>query len=377
MRIGLVCPYNYFRPGGVQITIREVANELKSRGHYVRIIAPRPRRTPKEVDSDVILIGGSAELNTFATKADIGLSVSNEKIDAMLAEHNFDVIHFHEPGMPVLSMQLLGRSKVAHVATLHATLPEGRMIKSYQKLMLPIAKYMKPRMHVLTAVSEVAEATARVYVPDSDIRIIPNGIRLEEYLPKKLHQPTNKKTIVYVGRLEKRKGVKYLLQAYALLRQQRGNVQLIIAGGGDLRSTLEQYVEKYQIPGVTFKGFVSEAEKVRLMQTADVYCSPAIYGESFGIVLLEAMAAGAVVVAGNNAGYSSVMTGRGRLSLVNPEATEEFAQRLELMVYDEEVRTLWQAWAREYVQNFDYVKVTDLYEKAYKDARKKWRARQS
>jgi phosphatidylinositol alpha-mannosyltransferase len=378
MRIGLVCPYNYYRPGGVQICIKEIAQELTARGHYVRVIAPRPRRMPADAATDVILLGGSVELNTFATKADVGMSISNEKIDAMLAEQKFDVLHFHEPGMPVLGMQLIARSHVAHVATMHATLPDGMVTKSYQKLMLPVAKYMETRTHVITAVSAVAEETAHVYAPNAAMRIVPNGINISDYAPKKkVNVQHKRKKIVYVGRLEKRKGVKYLLKAYAELRKLHHNVELVIAGSGDLRSTLENYVEKHEIPDVRFLGFVSEAEKVKLLQTADLYCSAALYGESFGIVLLEAMAAGCVVVAGNNPGYSSVMTGRGRLSLVSPEATTDFAQRLELMLFDEEIRSLWKSWAQQYVQQFDYRNVVDMYEKAYKDARKIWRANQT
>ena len=178
-----------------------------------------------------------------------------------------------------------------------------------------------------------------------------------------------------MGRLEKRKGVKYLVKAYAELRRTHKDVKLIIAGKGDLQPTLEAYVAKHEIPDVTFKGYITDKEKVRLLQTADVYCSPALYGESFGIVLLEAMAAGCVTVAGNNPGYASVMTSRGRLSLVSPEATSDFAQRLELMVYDDEVRTLWQKWAKTYVQHFDYTKVVDLYEQAYQRAIRKSKTR--
>mgnify|MGYP001237817604 CR=1 FL=1 len=371
MRIGLVCPYNYYRPGGVQICITELAKELSARGHYVRIIAPKPRRLPAEHHDNVILLGGSAELNTFATKADVGISVSNEKLDAMLAEQNFDVLHFHEPGVPLLSMQLMARSKAAHVATMHATLPEGVVTKSYQKLMQPAAKFIEPRTDVLTAVSTVAQATAHMFTSSADIRVIPNGIRLMDYLPTKKNTKTKKqKTIVYVGRLEKRKGVKYLLKAFARLRQEHHGIRLVIAGNGDLKPTLEAYVARHDIPDVDFLGFVPEKDKIRLLQASDIYCSPALYGESFGIVLLEAMAAGCVAVAGNNPGYASVMTGRGRLSLVNPESTEDFAQRLELMLFDTDIRALWIDWATKYVKQFDYADVVDQYEQAYKDARK-------
>ncbi|RTK94790.1 glycosyltransferase family 1 protein [Candidatus Saccharibacteria bacterium] len=375
MRIGLVCPYNFYRPGGVQICIREMAEELRKRGHYIRIIAPKPRKLPDVVDDDVILIGNSAELKAFATKVDVGASVSNTKLEQILTEHQFDVIHFHEPGLPFLSMQLVGLSSAAHVATLHATLPQGMVTKSYQTLMRPVAKYINTRVDVISAVSPVAEATGRVYIPDATITIVPNGIKLKDYKPKApVKRSAGPKTIVYVGRLEKRKGVKYLLEAFALLRTEH-NARLIIAGQGDLRPTLEAYVDKHDIKGVTFKGYVSEDEKITLMQKADLYCSPAPYGESFGIVLLEAMAAGTVVVAGNNPGYASVMTGKGRLSLVNPESTVDFAQRLELMLYDEEVRSLWLKWAKQHVEQFDYVKVVDQYEALYKKALRTRKAR--
>lgn len=372
MRIGLVCPYNYFRPGGVQNCIQEVANDLEKRGHYVRIIAPRPKEVPETIEQRLILLGGSKELNTpFATKADVGVSGSSEKVDAMLAAEKFDVLHFHEPGVPLFGMQLLMRSTAANVATLHASLPDGMVTRSYQKLVSPVARLIQTRVHALTAVSVVAEATARTYLPEADITIIPNGIRLGEFTPQKSRRRSAQKTIVYIGRLEKRKGVRYLLKAYAQLRKQHHNVRLVLAGDGDLRDSLESYVLKEQIPDVEFKGFVSNAERLRLLRSADVYCSPALYGESFGIVLLEAMAVGAVTVAGNNPGYASVMQGRGRLSLVNPLSTDDFTQRLELLLTDSSLRKLWLEWASEYVRRFDYPNIVDQYEAVYKQALKK------
>lgn len=368
MRIGLVCPYNYFRPGGVQHCIRDLADELEKRGYYVRIIAPRPKVVPKTIDPRIILLGGSREWNSFATKADVSVSSSNEKMDALLAAETFDVMHFHEPGVPMFGMQLLSRSTAANVATLHASMPDGVVSRSYQKLMSPIARTIQTRVHVITAVSEVAEATGRVYLPHADMTIVPNGITLADFIPAEKPRVTRQKTIVYIGRLEKRKGVRYLIKAYEVLRAEHDNVRLILAGDGDLRKSLEAYVEKRAIPDVQFKGFVSDAERLRLLRSASLYCSPALYGESFGIVLLEAMAMGAVTVAGNNPGYASVMKGRGRLSLVNPLSVDDFAQRLELLLYDQQIRLLWQEWAQEYVQQFDFRYIVDAYEKVYKQA---------
>ena len=369
MRIGIVCPYNYFRPGGVQFCIRDIAHYLEERGHYVRVIVPKPRIVPKDIDKNVLLVGGSTEFNTpFATKADLGISTSNEKIDALFAEQKFDVVHFHEPGIPVLSAQLISRSIAANVGTMHATLPEGVVTKSFEKLMIPFAKYLEPKIDIITAVSSVAKTTALLYSPQATIRIVPNGIQLSHYAIKKRRQIGPQKTICFIGRLEKRKGVRYLIDAYADLRKTHHNVRLVIAGDGRLRKSLEARVEKYDIPDVEFRGFISEQEKIDLLQTADLYCSPALYGESFGMVLLEAMAAGCVVVAGNNPGYASVLQERGRLSLVNPLSTIDFSQRLELLLYDQDVRDIWLSWANKYVIQFDYSHVVDAYEAAYRDA---------
>jgi phosphatidyl-myo-inositol alpha-mannosyltransferase len=371
MRIGIVCPYNYFRPGGVQTCIREIARELERRGHYVRVVAPHAKIEPETKESNVLLIGGSTEFNTpFATKADLGISVSNERIDQLFAQEKFDVLHIHEPGIPMLGAQLLSRSTSANVGTLHATLPENIMSKSFEKLMIPFAKYIEPRLHAITAVSPVALNSARAYAPHAQVDIVPNGIALDEYLPKKkpkkLH--ADKKTILYIGRLERRKGVRYLIDAYAELRKEHSDVQLLIVGDGRLRASLEARVKKYSVPDVTFLGFISEAEKKHLLQSADLFCSPALYGESFGIVLLEAMAAGCVVVGGNNPGYASVMTEIGRLSLVNPESTSDFAHRLELMLFDESLRKLWLAWSKQNIAQYDYRQIVNQYEDVYAKA---------
>lgn len=370
MRIGIICPYNYFRPGGVQMCVQSIAAELKNRGHYVRVIVPRPRVVPDDIDDNIIMLGGSTEFNTpFATKADLSLSISNERIDALFESEKFDVLHFHEPGVPVFGAQLIGRSKTANVGTMHATLPENLFTKSFEKLMTPYAKYIEPRLHAVTAVSVVAKNTALTYAPNAEIDIVPNGINIAVYKKTKIDTGNKSlKTIVYIGRLEKRKGVRYLLDAFAQLRREHDGIELIIAGDGRLKTGLQARVKKYDIPDVSFVGFVSDAEKIRLLQTANVYSTPALYGESFGIVLLEAMAASCVVVAGNNPGYASVMTGRGRLSLVNSESTSDFAHRLEMMLYDEDLRAMWLEWAQQDIKQYEYSNIVDQYEVVYAKA---------
>ena len=185
---------------------------------------------------------------------------------------------------------------------------------------------------------------------------------------KKKKKTNKKKNILYLGRLEKRKGIEYLIDAYRLVQNKHPEVILKIAGSGVKRKSLEKYVQQNSISGVEFLGYVAEEDKPLLMEDATVYCSPAPYGESFGIVLLEAMAVGTPVVAGNNVGYASVMKDTGMLSLVNPTSTVDFAQRLELMLFDEKVRKIWKEWAKDTVKQYKFSKIADAYEAVYEKA---------
>jgi len=142
----------------------------------------------------------------------------------------------------------------------------------------------------------------------------------------------------------------------------------LLAGDGVDREKLEAEVEELGLQHVEFLGYVDEATKKELLHTSDLFCSPAIFGESFGIVLLEAMASGLVTVAGDNPGYSSVMQGLGKLSLINPKDSSLFAHRLQLLLLDEDLRALWQKWAKDYVRQFDYPKVVNRYEAVYETA---------
>jgi phosphatidylinositol alpha-mannosyltransferase len=176
------------------------------------------------------------------------------------------------------------------------------------------------------------------------------------------------KTILHVGRLENRKGIKYLLKAYNELASRRDDVQLMIAGKGPDENKLRSLVAEENIPRVTFLGYISEEDKVYHLHRADVFCSAAIRGESFGIVLLEAMAAGTPIVAGDNVGYVSVLKDTGAISLVNPKDIVDFSRRLEIMLFNEEIRQVWLRWSSQYIKLFSYDRVVNQYEDAYKEA---------
>jgi len=355
--------------GGVQEIVFQLQTSLQAKGHEVKIITPRPRAHLANPPRDMILVGRSAKMNTpFATMVDFGFEADGDEIQNILDHEQFDILHFHEPWVPLLSRQILSRSSSINVATFHATPPSTIVSKSLLNAVIPYTRSVLKYLHAYTAVSDSAAEYIRS-LTDEPVTIVANGVDLERFVEQPA-QPTldRKKTILYLGRLEKRKGVDYLLRAYARLRESHDDVRLVVAGKGVKLKALEKYVEQYEIPDVSFPGFIAEEDKVGLIAAADVYCSPALYGESFGIVLLEAMGVGTPVVAGNNAGYASVMTGRGRISLVNPKSTDDFAQRLELLLYDEPLRELWRDWAREHVQQYRFKTIADDYEKVYEQA---------
>jgi len=367
MKIGLVCPYDITKHGGVLEVVLALKSGLEDRGHKVKIITPKPRKHDGSEIQDVLFAGTSTDFHSpMSTTTQVSNTIETEKIDDMLESEQFDILHFHEPWQPLLSRQLLQRSTSVNIATFHSKVPETLMSRTVIKVVTPYLKSVMKYLHVLTSVSD-SGAEYAASLTDKPITIIPNGIDLKKY-----HKSTSKKNIqpniLFVGRLERRKGVKYLLEAFQLFSRDNPSVKLIIAGDGPDREKLEMLADDLKLTDIEFLGFVSDDLKQQLMSHATVFCSPAVYGESFGIVLLEAMASGAICVAGNNSGYSDVMQGVGAISIVNPEDAPEFARRLNLVMHEQTLRTMLQDWADDYIQQFNYPRVVAEYEELYKDA---------
>ena len=367
MKIGIVCPYNLSLPGGVQQHVFEQARELKKRGHTVKILTPKPRTELVFDDTDVLFIGQSRRIKTPQhTSMDVSISVSGEAIDALLASQNFDIIHMHEPIVPILARQMLPRISVPVVGTFHAALPETVVAKSIAGSIAPYVKSIVKHLSAVTAVSKAATSYVGDYIDPNNVHFIPNGVDLLQYTvtSKKIQR----KDILYVGRLEKRKGVKYLIEAFAVLHASHPHVRLIIAGNGPDRDKLIDLTHQLGIhTAVDFLGYVSEQEKIALLQNAKIFVSPALYGESFGIVLIEAMATGTPTIGGNNAGYASVLTKTGSVGLVDPLNADLFAIRMALLLEDEAIRMVWQKWALKDVKQYSYKNIVDSYEKIYKN----------
>ena len=370
MKIGLICPYNITRGGGVQEVVKALQLEYLRLGHEAVIITPQPKEPYTEHGGAIIFLGTATDFKSpLATTAQVSASVLTDEIDNMLEKENFDILHFHEPWVPVLSRQILSRSTSVNVATFHAKLPETIASRALAKVIIPYTKPLLRHIDAFTAVSDAAAEYVRS-LTDKPIDIIPNGIHTGHFR-RPAHLPEiskGAKTILYIGRLEKRKGVKYLLLAFHALQDRLPDAKLIIAGDGVDREKLEELATEMSLKNVEFLGYIDDRTKIELLHSTTLFCSPALYGESFGIVLLEAMASGQVTVAGGNPGYESVMTGLGQLSLVDPRDTKEFAHRMELLLTDEGIRELWKKWAKKSVRQYEYRKVAALYLEAYTQA---------
>jgi phosphatidylinositol alpha-mannosyltransferase len=371
IKVGIVCPYNLFRHGGVQEHVRAEYDILTQLGYSVKIIAPKPTDNSDMRQKDVVLLGRATAMKfnaPFHTLFDVS-AAEGEAIDSLLAKQKFDIIHLHEPWLPMLPYQILQRAEAITVGTLHGTWPDSVVNNSIEKLIKPYVRPALRRLDHLTAVS--LPPIKRIEgLTEKNVTIIPNGIRLDVYNPAKTEYYSafhdDVPTILYIGRLEKRKGVDHLVKAFKVLQEQINHpIRLVIAGNGPKRTALETYIERFEVQNVEFLGWISESDKLKLLKTCDVFCAPSIFGESFGIVLLEAMAMGAPIVAGINSGYEAVLNGIGTLSFIDPHNHDEFARRLRIVLEEEQVRSMLKAWGSQEVIQYDYPKVIARYDELF------------
>lgn len=365
MKIAIFNPYNFTKHGGVQDIVDHQARELLVRGHEVTIITPRPRLFNGTAPENTVFFGVSARVKAQSSTPDISAVIDQNEAEAFFKANQFDVVHFHEPVVPFVGRQLIASCPYPVVATLHAALPEtgiGRTLGSIK----PYFRSVLQHVDVFTKVSPAAGEYLGDLLDGELVIDVPNGVSVSDFRPSTKRE---KQTILYVGRLEKRKGPKYLLQAFALLLSTHPSATLKIVGDGHDREKLEELVKELDLSkSVKFLGFVSQKDKIDLLRSATLACYPAIYGEAFGIVLIEAMATGTPLIAGDNPGYSSVLKKKGLLALVDPKDTVEFARRIQLFIEDKDVRNMMVDWGLAYVQQFDYPKIVDKYLDVYEKA---------
>lgn len=366
MKIGLVSPYSMAHAGGVQEIVRWSQEELTRRGHEVVILTPMPRGHADDVPDQAIFIGQSKRIRApQGTSPDVAVSVNPATISQVLEQQEFDLLHIHEPLVPFLPFQMLHRTNCPVIGTFHAAMPETFLVKMIAGSIRPYVRSILRNLDGLTAVSHAATAYIDNY-EHSEVAIIPNGIDLEQFYPPAKRQYLGT-TILFVGRLEARKNVKSLLQAFQIVVDEKPDAKLIIAGDGPDRQKLESYVRRMELQNVEFLGRVSEQKKLQLLHEADLFCSPPMYGESFGVVLLEAMACQLPVVAGANPGYQAVLTGEGHNSLVDTTDIQAFATQILRFLDNPQLAKRWVGWAKETVTQYDFRTVIDRYEAYYQD----------
>ena len=340
MKIALVSPYDFAYPGGVANHISSLEHHFTRMGHEVRIVAPASS-TVSTFGDRFIAIGTPRPVPSSGSIARITISPwLSSRIKAVLDEEKFDIIHLHEPLLPMLCTTVLRLSHTANVGTFHAS-----GARPWYEFGTPLGKlFLKKWIRKLDgkiAVSKPAMEYVSKYFPGY-YNIIPNGVDLNHFSPSV--SPIDdfgdgKLNILFVGRLEKRKGADFLLDAYKRVKGEIPNSRLIIVGPGTrLRKKYEKQVRQNGLDDVVFTGYVSYDELPRYYKTADIVCSPATGRESFGIVLLEAMAVGKPVVASNIEGYANVVTHGVDGLLVPPKDGEMLAQALITLVTDESLR---------------------------------------
>ena len=362
MKIGLVTPYIYPLPGGVNDHVHYLYQELRERGHTVRIVTASHGLQPSQ-DGDVIRIGKGISVPSNGSMGNITVSPRfNSQVRTLLDAERFDLLHFHEPFVPFLSLVLLDQSRSVNVATFHAY---AGWSLAYQFGRRVLGHYGR-RLHGRIAVSAAARHFADRYFP-GDYKVIPNGVDISRF---EAAEPIERwrdgiRNIFFVGRLENRKGVMDLLKAYRLLRKAGCECRLLLAGAGPLEKQVRRYLLTRRTGGVELLGRISDTEKTRLFATADVFVAPATGRESFGIVLLEAMAAGKPIVASDIHGYRSVVRRGEQGLLVPPQNPRALAGALARLLSDDALRERMGASGRERVRQFSWESVTAKVEAYY------------
>ncbi|MDN3054183.1 glycosyltransferase family 4 protein [Streptomyces sp. SRF1] len=348
MRIGIVCPYSWDVPGGVQFHIRDLAAHLIRRGHQVSVLAPADDETP--LPPYVVSAGRAVPVpyNGSVARLNFGF-LSAARVRRWLHDGAFDVIHIHEPTSPSLGLLACWAAQGPIVATFHTSNPRSRaMIAAY-----PILQPALEKISARIAVSEYARRTLVEHL-GGDAVVIPNGVDVGFFADAGPKQEWQGETIGFIGRIdEPRKGLPVLMRALPKILQARPGVRLLVAGRGDEKEAVAD------LPGplrdrVEFLGMVSDEDKARLLRSVDVYVAPNTGGESFGIILVEAMSAGAAVLASDLDAFAQVLDGGAAGELFANEDADALAEAaVRLLGNQERLAELRERGSR-HVRRFDW-----------------------
>ena len=369
MRVGLVCPYDWDVPGGVKAHVKDLAEELLRQGHEVSVLAPLDDDASAE---PYVVPGGrsvAVKYNGSVARLNFGVNATG-RVRRWIRDGEFDVLHVHEPAAPSLSVLACWVANGPVVGTFHTSNPRSRVMSAAYGLLQTALEKLSARI----AVSEAARRTLVEHL-GGDAVLIPNGVSCRTFahgepLPG---YPVDGGSLMFIGRIdEPRKGLPVLLDALPALVERHPSLRLLVAGPGDVDEVRKELAPRPR-DHVEFLGLVSDADKVRAFHSADVYVAPNTGGESFGIVLLEAMASGTPVLASDLDAFDRVLDhGRAGVMFANGDSADLSARAGDLLadparrsvlavagreraaVYD------WERVAREIVDVYDSVTVTGV-----------------
>jgi len=364
MKVGLISFHSFYKPGGVKRHVLGLHQEFKKRGIYSKIIVPR-RKSSENYGKDVILLGTSFPVTVDGTQADFDINFNPLAIDQVLSKEKFDILHFHN-FIPPSALQILishFASNTLNILTIHANVEKNKFLRKsgFWHLCKKIIQWK------IDGIIGVAPLSLR---DSEDFKgpkiVIPNGIDLEEFNPKvpKLKKFSDSKiNILFVGRIEERKGLIYLLKAFKILDATLPppyKLRLIVVGDGKLKKECQNYVKENNLKEVYFEGAKMGKELVSYYNSCDIFCSPAIFGESFGLVLLEAMACKKPVIAFANEGYKQFLEGKkGERFLAKPKDFKELAQKLEILIKNPNLRKEMGEWGIAQAKKYSWPKIAD------------------
>lgn len=350
MRIGFVSPYAWDVPGGVQAHIRDLAQYFEKAGHSVSILAPAISEA--ESDSQSVVYAGrpvSIPYNGAVARVLFG-PVAASRVRQWIAQGDFDILHLHEPAIPSLSLLACSIAQGPMVGTFHVAAPRQKVAFAIAPLLEPVIEKLRARI----AVSEVARETLRIHL-DTDAVVIPNGIETEFFSGSEISRSNGSDVVIgFIGRFdEPRKGLDIFTQALPLILRALPNAKIQIAGPGDLEEA------KAKLPNnlrsrVSFLGRLNEEEKAKFFKSLDIYVAPNTGGESFGIILAEAMAAGCAIIASDLPAFELLLDS-GRLGrLFSNGDSRELADRIIELGRDNKLRASLGAAASQAAKRFDW-----------------------
>ncbi|GHG28769.1 MULTISPECIES: glycosyltransferase family 4 protein [Streptomyces] len=348
MRIGIVCPYSWDVPGGVQFHIRDLAEHLIRLGHEVSVLAPADDDTP--LPPYVVSAGRAVPVSYNGSVARLSFGfLSAARVRRWLHDGTFDVVHIHEPTSPSLGLLTCWAAQGPIVATFHTSNPRSRAMLAAYPILQPALEKISARI----AVSEYARRTLVEHL-GGDAVVIPNGVDVDFFAGAEPKAEWQGETLGFIGRIdEPRKGLPVLMKALPRILTERPGARLLVAGRGDEEEAVASLPAGMR-SRVEFLGMVSDEDKARLLRSVDVYVAPNTGGESFGIILVEALSAGAPVLAADLDAFAQVLDQGAAGELFANEDADALADAAIRLLGDGARRAELSARGSAHVRRFDW-----------------------